>query len=168
MEYQIKEILLKTKRKSGYKNDFNEIINGFDLKYRRIKKHKSSISDFLKQNEKFKGLYVFFIENEAIYVGIAKNIRHRIMQHVNGSHHSTSTFAYKIAKMILKEEKGITYSGTKKDYFEKNLDSIKNIKETLKKLNVSTIKIEDDDELALFEIYCSMKFETTLNTFETH
>jgi len=41
-------------------------------------------------------------------------------------------------------------------------------KEILKKMEISTIKIEDDDELALFEIYCSMKLETVLNTFETH
>lgn len=90
------------------------------------------------------------------------------MQHVNGTQPSTSTFAYKIAKIIFEEDEGKAYKGTKKDFFKIRLGLIKKVKEILKKMEVSTIKIDDDDELALFEIYCSMKLETVLNTFETH
>ena len=129
---RIQKILLKQisqERKSEYKNDFNKIVNGFDLKYNNLIKEKKSISDFLNQKEQFKGLYVFYINNTAIYVGISKNIRSRIMQHVNGAQHSTSTFAYKIAKIIFEEDEGKVYKGTKKDFFKTRLGLIIKIKE---------------------------------------
>jgi len=53
-------------------------------------------------------------------------------------------------------------------FFQSNKKNIDFIKKFLLEQRVAFIKIDDDDELALYEIYCAMKYKTSLNTFETH
>lgn len=37
----------------------------------------------------------------------------------------------------------------------------------MKEREVAYVEIQDNDELALFEIFCSMRLKTALNSFET-
>ncbi len=119
-----------------------------------------------KQEEDFKGLYVFIHNDKPFYVGISKRVINRIIQHVRGNSHNKATLAYKMGLIHFKERKGYEYNGKRKDFDFEN--EVEPIKEFLMKQKIAFIGIDNDDELALFEIYCSMKLGTYLNTFETH
>lgn len=115
----------------------------------------------------FKGLYVWFSENNAFYVGIGGNIIKRLHQHIDKPNHFSASMAYKIAKLVytdIKDEE--TGKDLKRKDFPKN--KIRDVQVWLRKQAVAFIEIEDDDELAAFEIFCANKLEAILNTFETH
>ena len=114
----------------------------------------------------FKGLYVFLHEEKPFYVGISKGVIGRMIQHVKGKSHYTSTLAFMIGKKHYELREGKEFNdGRKKLVFETDVEPIKDF---LLKQKVAFINIENDDELALFEIYCSLQFGTYLNTFKTH
>ena len=114
----------------------------------------------------FKGLYVFIHNNKPFYVGISKGVIGRINQHIKGNNHNTSTLAYKIGLLKYEFENEKKFKGKRKDLnFVNNVEPIKAF---LKKQNIAFLPIENDEELVLFEIYCSIKLNTWLNTFETH
>lgn len=113
----------------------------------------------------FKGLYIFINEETPFYIGISKGVIGRIQQHLKGSNHNTATLAFKIGRKIHKKENQ-NKSETRNDVDFKS--KIEPVKEFLMKQKIVLIPIKDDDELALFEIYCSIKLRTKLNSFETH
>ena len=113
----------------------------------------------------FKGLYIFINEETPFYIGISKGVIGRIQQHLKGSNHNTATLAFKIGSKIHKKENQ-NKSETRNDVDFKS--KIEPVKEFLMKQKIVLIPIKDDDELALFEIYCSIKLRTKLNSFETH
>ena len=89
-----------------------------------------------------------------------------MIQHVKGKSHYTSTLAFMIGKKHYELREGKEFNdGRKKLVFETDVEPIKDF---LLKQKVAFINIENDDELALFEIYCSLQFGTYLNTFKTH
>jgi len=166
--------------------DFNPIKNCFEIEqYFGTGKGKSTSlklltkdgrinKDWLREYETkkgnsktdFKGLYIFIHENIPFYVGISKGVIGRLNQHVKGRNHNTSTLAFKIGRIRYKLIKGFEFTGERKDL---NYESeVEPIKEFLMKQRVAFIHIDNDDELTLFEIYCSMKLGTWLNSFETH
>jgi predicted GIY-YIG superfamily endonuclease len=122
-------------------------------------------AQWLKEDD-FKGLYVFVHNDTPFYVGISRGVIKRIHQHVKGKNHFTSTLAFKIAQLIYTSEHRQEFEGLRKDFDFKG--KVEPVKQFLMKQKVAFIHIEDDNELALFEIYCSMKLETSLNTFKTH
>jgi len=171
----IKEIFQKRKSEKKFENviknfkDFNPQDNNFLVQdyfganYGKVKARKKLFADNLIIEDKdFKGLYVFLHNNKPFYVGISKAVIERIRQHVKGSSLASSTLAYKIGKNIKKSKV------TRKEFFQSNKKNIDFIKKFLLEQRVAFIKIDDDDELALYEIYCAMKYKTSLNTFETH
>lgn len=125
--------------------------------------------DWINENSNkndFKGLYVFLDGKKPFYIGISKGVIKRILQHVKGTNHNTATLTYKIGLLKFESEEGAKYEGARKDLdFEHYVLPFRNI---LMKQNVAFIPIESDEELVLFEIFCSMEFKTMLNTFETH
>ena len=172
MKKILKEVIteiIEKERTSKYENNFEKLTSNFSVMFDELNSNRTDVKKYIDKNktEKEKGAYVFFYEDKPLYVGISKNIRSRIMQHVNGNSPSTSTFAYKIAKSIIKKN-GKEFQGTKNDFFKQHIELIEEIKVSLKNMKIATVEIEDDDELALFEIYCSMQFKTSLNSFETH
>lgn len=117
-------------------------------------------------NNDFKGLYVFLSGQKPFYVGISKGVIGRTLQHVKGTNHNTSTLAYKIGLLKYELENKKKFEGERKDL---NLVSeVEPVKVFLMKQNIAFIPIENDEELILFEIFCSMEFRTILNAFETH
>ena len=119
-----------------------------------------------KSKTDFKGLYVFLHGNTPFYVGISKGVIGRVNQHVKGHNHNTSNLAYKIALKKYEIEIGKKYMGGRKELNFKT--EVKPIKDFLLKQKVAWLNIDNDEELFLFEIYCSMKLKTTLNDFRTH
>lgn len=114
----------------------------------------------------FKGIYFFLIDNKPFYIGISKGVIGRICQHLKGKSHNTSTLAYKLGLLRYEFINKIKHQGTRK---ELNFNSeVEPVKKFLQKQKIAWISIDNDEELYLFEIYCSMKFKTILNSFETH
>lgn len=114
----------------------------------------------------FKGLYVFIHKDRPFYVGISKGVIGRITQHVKGKNHNTSTLAYKIGLIRYKIVNGFEFAGKRKELDFQN--EVEPVKSFLLKQRIVFIPIDNDEELSLFEIYCSMELGTLLNSFETH
>lgn len=119
-----------------------------------------------KTKKDFKGLYVFLHKKTPIYVGISKGVIGRILQHLKGHSHHTSTLAYGIGLVRYEILRGEKYSGIRKQF--KFKDDVGPAKEFLRKQRVAFIPIANDAELYLFEIYCAMQLGCWLNKFETH
>lgn len=114
----------------------------------------------------FKGLYIFYHKQIPIYVGISKGVCGRILQHVKGKTHNTSTLAFNIGLIIHEIQKGEKYIGTRDDFdYVANVTPAKNF---LFDQKIAFIPIETNEELYTFEVYCAMNFQCWLNKFETH
>ena len=114
----------------------------------------------------FKGLYIFIHNNIPIYFGISRGVINRVIQHIKGKNHFQATLAYNIGIIYYKLLNGKEYYGKRENFnFEKYVEPIKNF---LLNQNISFINVANDEELYLLEIYCSIKYKTILNNFETH
>lgn len=167
-------------------SDFKPLDNCFDIETyfgsgigqagatKKLLADKRIQSDWLrdyhtkKENKKndFKGLYVFFHKDTPFYVGISKGVIARIFQHTKGHSHNTSTLAYNIGLVRYEIINGKPYLGDRKDL--NFATEVAPVKEFLMKQKIALIKIDDNEELYLFELYVSMKLQTWLNKFETH
>lgn len=114
----------------------------------------------------FSGLYVFINDKTPFYVGISKGVIGRIFQHVKGHSHNTSTLAYNIGLIRHELLIGEKYLGERKEFDFKT--KVEPVKLFLLKQKIAFLHIDNPEELALFEIFCSMKLKTILNKFETH
>jgi len=124
------------------------------------------MKDWLDINGDFKGLYIFIHDNNPFYFGISRRVIKRVLQHIKGFDHFQATLAFNMGLIYYKLINKDDYKGTRKDFdFNKYVDPMK---EYLLKQKIAFININDGDELALFEIYCSIKYKTILNSFETH
>lgn len=119
-----------------------------------------------KIKKDFKGLYVFLHDQTPFYIGISKGVIGRVLQHIKGHNHNTSSLAYKIGLKRFELLTGKKHEGSRKELnFKTEVEPVKGF---LSRQNIAWINIDNDEELFLFEIYCSMKFRTLLNDFETH
>ncbi|MGV0831347.1 hypothetical protein ACTS9D_03830 [Empedobacter brevis] len=121
-----------------------------------------------KENKKydFKGIYFFLLNNKPFYIGISKGVIGRICQHVKGQNHNTSSLAYKLGLLRYEYKNNKKHLGTRKEL--NFVNEVEPVKKFLLKQKVAWINVENDEELYLFEIFCSMKFKTTFNDFQTH
>lgn len=167
-------------------NEFSPLQNSFELEpyFGEGKREKTAIKLLLehskiknewlrtyytkkgKEKKDFKGLYIFFHNNTPFYVGISKGVIGRICQHLKGKTHNNSTLAYKIGLIKYEYENERPYDGERDDFDFVNY--VEPAKKFLLKQQVSLCHIDNIEELAIFEIYCSMKLGTWLNDFETH
>ena len=114
----------------------------------------------------FMGLYFFLNDKTPFYVGISKGVIGRILQHIKGHNHNTSTLAYNIGLLRYELMNGEKHSGIRKELDFKN--EVGPVKKFLLNQQIAFLHIDNYEELYLFEIYCSMRLRTILNTFETH
>lgn len=114
----------------------------------------------------FMGLYFFINNNTPFYVGISKGVIGRILQHIKGHNHNTSTLAYNIGLLRYELINGEKHLGIRKELDFKN--EVGPVKKFLLNQHIAFLHIDNYEELYLFEIYCSMILRTILNKFETH
>lgn len=119
-----------------------------------------------KTKNDFKGIYIFINDTTPFYVGISKGVIGRIFQHVKGHNHNTSTLAYNIGLRGHELLTGQKHQGQRKELNFKT--EVAPVKEFLLKQKIAFLNIKNDEELYLFEIFCSMQLRTPLNTFHTH
>lgn len=158
---------------------FNPIVNCFNIAdyfsegiglstaKKKLLVHKKIENNWLNEKENdFSGLYIFLNDKTPFYVGISKGVIRRILQHTKGHNHNTSTLAYNIGLIRYELTKGKKYIGKREDLNFKT--EVEPVKKFLLKQKIAFLPINNPEELALFEIYCSMKLKTALNKFETH
>ena len=119
-----------------------------------------------KTKTDFKGLYVFINDKTPFYIGISKGVIGRILQHIKGHSHNTATLAYNIGLKRHELRTNKEHLGERKDLNFKT--EVEPAKRFLLKQKIAFLRIDNDEELVLFEIFCSMKLKTILNKFETH
>jgi len=160
------EFTILVKKFEKLLKDFNPIENCIEIK--NLFKKGNGIETILKQlkTKDFKGIYIFIHGDKPFYVGISKGVIKRVLQHVKGYSHCTATLAYKMGKLRYKFENGIDHPDTRKRLtFDVYCEPGKIF---LMEQKIAWLKIKDDNELYLFEVFCSMKYKIFLNTFETH
>ena len=138
---------------------------GRDNLYRDIK--SGELPKYAKDRH-VKGLYIWFHDGKPFYVGISGKIAKRLHQHINNQSHYSASMAYKIANLVygfvFDEEHDDGGKQTRAKFSKKH---IAEIQKWMKEQEVAYIEIDDNDELALFEIFCAMKLDTALNSFQT-
>lgn len=153
-----------------------EVVKKFDEKITEIEKNiakNQTIQEILKENQKIipKGAGVYFFydteQEKIVYVGISRKIKFRLQQHTNHKSSNSASLAYLMAKNELKnpQVKNI------KDCFEKanNVENCRNKHQNkIKQFKVAFVEIENNFELALFEIYAAIKLKSYWNSFKTH
>ena len=118
-----------------------------------------------------KGVYVFFESNKPIYVGRSNRLKERLKEHSQkSSDHYSATLAFRIAKQNASDLQNKERKLTNAQLME-NSDFLKEFtaaKDRIYKAKIRFIKIEDQIEQAMFELYASLALGTELNDFNTH
>lgn len=118
-----------------------------------------------------RGIYVFYENEKAIYVGRTNNIKKRINAHIQrGSGSEKASFAFNLAKRNFLIDNEIKMK--RKDFIDK--DEFRKIfedhKSNLANLDFKFIVIDNDILQTMFEPYLAYKLGTYPhnNTFENH
>ena len=118
-----------------------------------------------------KGVYVFYENDEALYVGRSNRLKARIQQHGRpSSTHNSATFAFNIAKEEIARHQDIPRDITRKA-LEKAPGFVRlfyQAKGRVAQMKIRFIEIEDQIEQAMFEIYVHLALNTRYNDFRTH
>ena len=114
------------------------------------------------------GIYVFFENDEPIYVGRTRNFLRRLREHCNkNSGHNSAPFAFNLAKNNFTK----TYSLTRKK-LEGNPDFMKEFdgaKARVRNMSYRIIEVTNPIIQTIFEVYCVLELGTQeYNNFDTH
>jgi len=150
-------------------NKFKEIIDQFPELMQQLVvsplRQRNSLGDIPK-----KGIYVFYENEEPIYVGRSNRMKDRIQEHGRkSSYHNSATFAFILSKEkaneqgidIKKNRDALESDSTFSDIFIKQ-------KERVSRMKVRVIEITDPIIQTIFEVYVSMELNTEYNDFDTH
>jgi len=115
--------------------------------------------------EDFSGCYVLLRRGRPVYVGISRRLLHRLHSHIRGKSHFTATLAYRMAAA----QTGFKLSREERMQEKRFQRVFTTTKKQMRQWGVAWVAIENPVELCLFEIFCSMKLNTSRwNTFKTH
>jgi len=119
-----------------------------------------------------KGVYVFYENGKAIYVGRSNRLKSRIQQHSRpSSRHNSASFAFNIAKEIMTRHQDIPKYITRKGLEEAPgfVSVFSRARNRVARMKIRVIEIEEPFAQALFEIYAVLTLNTTkYNDFSTH
>lgn len=158
-----KAIALELKTKLNHK-DCPKLQDLFILKKNRRWRDEFQFEQLgypLNNGNRFKGIYCFGeeINNkiEPVYVGISRNVFDRLKQHTWGTVKSHCTLAYLMHRDAIKKEskRNIDY------YLEKG-------KKKIRPYKVAIYPLENDYDMAFYEIAIAGILRTKWNTFKTH
>ena len=117
------------------------------------------------------GVYAFYENGEAIYVGRSNRMRQRIREHgADGSRHESATFAFKLLREAVRnpESHQSGKSKTRKELQELYPREYKEQRLRIRNMTVRVVEIECQRVQAVFETYAILALGTTLyNTFHT-
>jgi hypothetical protein len=118
-----------------------------------------------------RGVYVFYDNDKALYVGRSNKLKTRLRQHCReSSTHNSATFAFNLAK-----EEMAGYRDIPKDITRKELEhapgfdrAFYEARKRVGEMKVRVVQIDDQVTQALFEIYAALALQTPYNDFSTH
>ena len=149
--------------------DFQKIINQMEpLLEELMTSSPHTIEDGLR-NLPRKGVYAFYENGKAIYVGRSNRIRDRIREHgAESSRHESATFAYKLMLEEVGEQGGHSSKSSRQDLQQKYENEYKGQRKRIREMKVRGVAIEDQKVQAVFEIYAILALGTTkYNPFQT-
>lgn len=116
-----------------------------------------------------RGVYAFYENGEAIYVGRSNRMRDRIREHGSeSSRHESATFAYKLMLEIEGEQGGHSSKLSRRELQEKYEETYKRQRERIREMEMRAVQIDDQAVQAVFEIYAILALGTTkYNSFHT-
>lgn len=116
------------------------------------------------------GCYVLIERNKNLYVGIAKNIRRRMRNHISGRPEQ-SAFALKLARKAASRKPTYKKKGGIKELMKDSIFStaMKQTTSRVKGMSARFVVIDDDVALRyLFEFYAAVTLKAPYNDFNTH
>lgn len=118
-----------------------------------------------KTNDEISGLYIFYKNNKACYIGISNTIIRRIKQHMCGKTHFESTLAYNIVTVNIKSKE----SKTREEIYRENEKLIREIQREMRdEWSIKIIPETGPYERHFFEVYLATRMQTHWNCFDTH
>lgn len=143
--------------------EFQRIIDKMEGLLERLRGGPEYTRDDMRGIPK-QGVYVLYEDGSPIYVGRSNNIPQRIRGHSAASRHESATFAFKLYR-----EKIGNPPGTREKVQDINPDEYDRQRERVGAMPIRAVKILDQKEQTVFEIYAVLALGTTkYNTFETH
>ncbi|MBL6448383.1 GIY-YIG nuclease family protein [Fulvivirga sp. 29W222] len=140
------------------------IYNNWDKdEYKEAEKPESE----QRSKNEVKGLYIFYENHKAIYVGISRKILRRLKNHFRGTTHNEASLVYLMLR-DKHDKKHKLYKGNRSDLklFEDEREMVQT--EMLANWKIAIIPIEDNYEMYLTELLIACELKTKWNTFETH
>ncbi len=118
-----------------------------------------------------KGIYVFYEDGQALYVGRSDHLRARLLQHGQASGgHGSAPFAFNIARKKLRITRpdcdSMSRSALEQDPEFAPLFS--QAKRRVRRMGIRVVEIQDPIEQTIFEVYAHLKLGTPFNSFENH
>jgi hypothetical protein len=118
-----------------------------------------------------RGVYVFYENDRALYIGRTNRMRDRLMEHGRASaNHLTATFAFKLAKEVAKEQGFEVERRTRNALCADPEFAVlfTQAKARVREMSIRYIAIDHPVEQYLFEVYAAEVLNTSYNDFENH
>ena len=124
-----------------------------------------------------RGIYVFYLGDNPIYVGRTNRMRQRLQEHARrSSGHNSATLAFAMASVLAGTIELATIGDSSRDELQRDPEFKKLFDATKKHvydMGIRVVEVNDAIEQAVFEIYAAMELETTreqggFNDFENH
>ena len=118
-----------------------------------------------------RGVYVFYENDKALYVGRSNRLKARLREHCReSSTHNSATFAFNLAKEKMRLGQGMTVRVTRKELqkapgFER---AFYEARKRVSEMKIRVVQIDDQVTQALFEIYAALALEAPYNDFSNH
>ncbi len=116
-----------------------------------------------------RGVYAFYENGRAIYVGRSNRMRDRIREHgAESSRHESATFAYKLMLEVEGEQGGHSSKLSRRELQEKYKETYARQRERIREMEIRAVEIDDQAVQTVFEIYAILALGTTkYNSFQT-
>jgi hypothetical protein len=119
-----------------------------------------------------KGIYAFFENGKALYVGRSDRMKERLMEHGRrSSGHNSATFAFILAKKKAEKIPEKIDLSQNREVLER--DSLfkpiyAEMKERVSKMQIKVVEIQDPVEQTFFEVYAALELDTPYNEWKNH
>lgn len=121
-----------------------------------------------KKNTEVTGLYIFYENDEPLYVGISRRLIQRLRHHFLSKSHFSSSLVYLMARDEFEMDTGELYKGERKN-FTHFIENRERLQEMMRKnWKIQIIPETDNYKLYYWEIALACTLKTRWNTFITH
>jgi len=150
-------------------DEFDKIVKDVKKECSLLLKSPKYRMDKLPKEMPLAGIYIFYENDTALYVGRTNKMKNRLKYYTNNSHNQ-ATFAFRIAGE--KTGKKATYrkEGSRKNLLEDDVfkDEFDNARDRIRKMDVQFIEEADPNRQAVLEICTTLRVKAIYNDFDNH